>query len=178
MFEDVIYELFRHFVHGSSAQKALEAYNHVWYTYKDCVQNYHLELKLKLRLLIVEPDAYSFWTRFINGLPLEIQETLMKCEHITAEHNTIQEIIHAVYNIKESNDTFDCKYKEALKCQGTRNHDNIMSYLSRRWNFSSNGRNTLTMNLKLDSQISHKTPWDNLKPSTTQKDIHFQDKLS
>jgi Zinc knuckle len=34
------------------------------------------------------------------------------------------------------------------------------------------------MNLKLDSQISYKMPQDNLKPNTTQKDVHFQDKIS
>jgi hypothetical protein len=178
MFEDIICELFRHFVHGSSAQKALEAYNCVWYMYKDRVQNYHLELKLKSRLLIVKPDAYLFRMRFIDRLPLEIQETLMKREHIMVEHNTIQEIVHVVYNIEESNNTFDHKYKEALKHQGTRNHNNVMSYSSKGWNFSSNRWNTSTMNPKLDSQISHKMPRDNSKPSTTQKDIHFQDKLS
>jgi hypothetical protein len=70
--------------------------------------------------------------RFINGLPLEIQETLMKHEHIMAEHNTIQEIICAVYNIEESNNAFNHKYKEALKCQGTHNHNNIMLYSSKR----------------------------------------------
>jgi hypothetical protein len=69
--------------------------------------------------------------RFIDGLPLEIQKTLMKREYITVEHNTIQKIVHVVYNIEESNDAFDCKYKEALKRQGTRNHDNVMSYLSK-----------------------------------------------
>jgi hypothetical protein len=55
----------------------------------------------------------------------------MKHEHIMAEHNTIQEIVYAVYNIEESNDAFDCKYKETLKCQGTRNHDNVISYSSK-----------------------------------------------
>jgi hypothetical protein len=55
----------------------------------------------------------------------------MKCEHIMAECNMIQEIIHVVYNIKESNDAFDCKYKEAIKYQGTCNHDNVMSYSSK-----------------------------------------------
>jgi hypothetical protein len=99
--------------------------------YKDRVQNYHLELELKSRLLIVKPDAYSFRMRFIDGLPLEIQETLMKCEHIMAEHNMIQEIIRVVYNIEESNDAFNRKYKEALKHQGTHNHDNVMSYSSK-----------------------------------------------
>jgi hypothetical protein len=34
------------------------------------------------------------------------------------------------------------------------------------------------MNPRLDSQISHKTPRDNSKPNTTQKDVHFQDKIS
>jgi hypothetical protein len=99
--------------------------------YKDHVQNYHLELELKSRLLIVEPDAYSFRMRLIDGLPLEIQETLMKHEHITAEYNTIQEIVCVVYNIKESNNAFNHKYKEALKHQGTCNHDNVMSYSSK-----------------------------------------------
>jgi hypothetical protein len=128
--------------------------------------------------LIVELDAYSFQTRFINGLPLEIQETLMKHEHIIVEHNMIQEIVCAVYNIEESNDAFDHKYKEALKGQGTHNHDNVISYSSKGQNFSSNGRNTLTMNPRLDLQIPHKTPQDNSKPNTTRKDIHFQDKIS
>jgi hypothetical protein len=128
-FEDIICELFQHFVHGSSAQKALETYNCVQYMYKDRVQDYHLELELKSRLLIVEPDTYLFQTRFIDGLPLEIQETLMKCEHIMAEHNMIQEIVRAVYNIEESNDAFNHKYKEALKHQGTCNHNNVVSYL-------------------------------------------------
>jgi hypothetical protein len=102
----------------------------------------------------------------------------MKREHITAEYNTIQKIVCAVYNIEESNDAFDHKYKEALKCQGTRNHDNVVSYLSKGQNFSSNGRNTSTMNPKLDSQIFYKTLRDNLKPHTTRKDVHFQDKIS
>jgi hypothetical protein len=87
MFEDIICELFQHFIHGSSMQKALDAYNHVRYTYKDWVQNYHLELKQKSKLLIIEPDEYSFRTRFIDRLPLDIQETLIKCEYIMAEHN-------------------------------------------------------------------------------------------
>jgi hypothetical protein len=159
-------------------QKALEAYNRVRYTYKDRVQNYHLELELKSRLLIVKLDTYSFRTRFIDGLPLEIQETLMKCKHIMAEYKMIQEIVRTVYNIEESNNAFDRKYKEALKHQGTRNHDNVVLYLSKGRNFLSNGQNTSTMNLKLDSQISHKMPQDNSKLSTTQKDVHFQDKLS
>jgi hypothetical protein len=55
----------------------------------------------------------------------------MKHEHIMAKHNMIQEIIYAVYNIEESNNAFDHKYKEALKCQGTWNHDNVVSYLSK-----------------------------------------------
>jgi hypothetical protein len=67
----------------------------------------------------------------MDGLPLEIQKTLMKREHIMAEHNMIQEIICMVYNIEESNDIFDRKYKEALKRQGTHNHDNVMSYSSK-----------------------------------------------
>jgi hypothetical protein len=69
--------------------------------------------------------------RFIDGLPLEIEETLIKCEHIMAEHNMIQEIVHAVYNIKESNNAFNCKYKESLKYQGLHNHDQVMHYLSK-----------------------------------------------
>jgi hypothetical protein len=60
MFKDVIYELFKQFVHRSSTQKALGAYNGVKYIYKTRVQTYHLELKLKSKLLIVKPDAYSF----------------------------------------------------------------------------------------------------------------------
>jgi hypothetical protein len=138
-FEDVICELFRKFVHGSSAQRALDAYNGVKYTYKTQVQTYHLELKLKSKLLIIEPDAYSFRMRFIDRLPLEIQETLIKREHIMAEHNTIQEIVCAIYNIEKSNDAFDRKYKESLKCQGLCNHDQVMSYLSKGWNNSSTG---------------------------------------
>jgi hypothetical protein len=139
MFKDVICELFRQFVHRSSTQKALDAYNGVKYTYKTRVQTYHLELELKSKFLIVKSCIYSFQTRFIDGLPLEIQETLIKHEHITVEHNTIQEIVCAVYNIEKSNDTFDHKYKESLKRQGLCNHDQVMPYSSKGWNNSSTG---------------------------------------
>jgi hypothetical protein len=126
MFEDIICELFRQFVHRSSTQKALDVYNSVKYTYKTHVQTYHLELKLKSKLLIIKPDAYSFRMRFIDRLPLEIQETLIKHEHIMAEHNTIQEIICAIYNIKKSNNAFDHKYKESLNHQGLCNHNQVV----------------------------------------------------
>jgi hypothetical protein len=112
-FENLICELFKHFIHGSSAQKALDVYNKIQYLNRDQVQNYHLELELKAKQLIVAPDPYSFRMRLIDRLPLSIQETLIKREHITAEHNTIDEIVKVVYNIEESNDAFDHRMQDS-----------------------------------------------------------------
>jgi hypothetical protein len=113
IFEEVIVELFRRFVHGSSAQKAKNAYEGVEYNEQHRVHAYHLELEMKSRRLIVLPDEYSFRSRFLDGLPMKIQEILIRREHMTAEHNTIEELVRAVYNIEESNEAYARKARGA-----------------------------------------------------------------
>lgn len=103
-FEQIICQLFRRFVHGSSAQRAAQAYDQVKYKRSEGVQAYHLELEMKARMLIVSPDGYSFKSRFIQGLPDDIHNTLILQEHMTAEHNTIDQLIEVVYRIEEANE--------------------------------------------------------------------------
>ena len=106
-FQDTIVELLHRFVHGSSAQKAKIAYENVRYNRRDRVHAYYMELELKSKRLIELPDAYTMKTRFIDGLPTDIMDLLIGQEHMTAEHNTLQELVDAVYRIEESKEALD-----------------------------------------------------------------------
>src|SRR5271156_3852320 len=101
-FEDIILMMHARFITKQAAVKAAEKFRKYRYTKDMSVYKFYTELGNIASQMVEKPDQYSFKTKFLKELPREMRESIIKTRMITAEANSLEEIIKAALEYESS----------------------------------------------------------------------------
>lgn len=96
LFEDVVCALYKRFIHRVTAQNAADKYRKTKFSKADGALAFYNELKRHANRMVQPPDEYSFKRAFLNGLPQELVENLMKSRQVSAEHTPLDILLEEV----------------------------------------------------------------------------------
>jgi len=77
-------------------------YENTRYSKSKGVLTFYNELEWHAKCMIQQLDEYSHQRRFLFGLPMEMVETMIKSQGITAEHMLIEEMIDEVKAVENT----------------------------------------------------------------------------
>ena len=86
--------LFRAFVTTATMQQAVRNYAQIRFSKEAGVHTFYCELLMWAGRLAQYPDPYSFKRRLLNGLPSEYQHHIALYKGVSAEHSSIDNIVH------------------------------------------------------------------------------------
>jgi hypothetical protein len=96
LFEDVVCALYKRFIHRVTAQNAADKYRKTKFSKADGALAFYNEMKRHANRMVQPPDEYSFKRAFLNGLPQELVENLMKSRQVSAEHTPLDILLEEV----------------------------------------------------------------------------------
>ena len=114
-FEDLIFGLFRRFIHKASAQNAAIQYDHTKYSTDKRVLALYNELMQRADRMVEPPDSYSFRRKYLGGLPQTIIKTVLKVCGISTEHSSIEEILVEVKHVKSAQKALNLYTKQSVQ---------------------------------------------------------------
>ncbi|KAH9850391.1 hypothetical protein C2E23DRAFT_861396 [Lenzites betulinus] len=106
-FEQAICEMYKHFIHKSTARSAAERFHQTKYRRETGVNGLWDTLVSLARKMPALPDNYSFKQRFIDALPEEICAPLLRNQHVSTERSSPQELRLAALQQEENNRAVD-----------------------------------------------------------------------
>ena len=98
-FKNLIFVLFRRFIHKACTQNAVIQYNHTKYSADKGVLVFYNELTQQMDHMVEPPDSYSFRRKYLGGLLQTIIKTVLKVHRISAEHSSTEKILDKVKGI-------------------------------------------------------------------------------
>ncbi|KAJ3477938.1 hypothetical protein NLI96_g10118 [Meripilus lineatus] len=101
-FEEVICEMFDHFIHRTSGKVANQKFREVKYSTKNGVSHLFNEMTKWARRMIEVPTEYDQRVIFMGALPEEMQDTMRAARGINEERNTLDEIYYCALDIEEA----------------------------------------------------------------------------
>ncbi|KIJ58715.1 hypothetical protein HYDPIDRAFT_171170 [Hydnomerulius pinastri MD-312] len=111
-FEDLVCKMYKQFINGVTTQCAAAKFDATEYSCKQEVNAYLNKLVRRAAHMVQHPDDYSFKWQFIDGLPDDIRQDILKIHGITAEHSTLEDIIEAARKVENDNQYALAKRKE------------------------------------------------------------------
>ncbi|KAJ3479730.1 hypothetical protein NLI96_g8856 [Meripilus lineatus] len=100
--EEVICEMFDHFVHRTSGKVANQKFREVKYSTKNGVSHLFNEMRKWARRMIEVPTEYDQRVIFMGALPEETQDTMRAARGINEERNTLDDIYYCALDIEEA----------------------------------------------------------------------------
>ena len=119
-FEDLIFGLFRRFIHEASAQNAAIQYDRTKYSTDKRVLAFYNELMQRADRMVEPPDSYSFRRKYLGGLPQTIVKTVLEVCGISTEHSSIEEILDKVKRVKSAQKALNLYTKQSVQAGGGR----------------------------------------------------------
>ena len=119
-FEDLIFGLFRRFIHEASAQNAAIQYNCTKYSVDKGVLTFYNELTWRADCMVEPPDLYSFRRKYLGSLPQTIIKTALEVHGISAEHSSIEEILDKVKCVENAQKALNLYMKQSVQAGGGR----------------------------------------------------------
>ena len=119
-FEDLIFGLFRRFIHEASAQNAAIQYNRTKYSADKGVLAFYNELMQQADRMVEPPDSYSFRRKYLGGLPQTIVKTALEVCRISTEHSSIEEILDEVKHAESAQKALNLYTKQSTQAGGGR----------------------------------------------------------
>ena len=119
-FEDLIFGLFRRFIHEASAQNAAIQYDRTKYSADKGVLAFYNELTRRADRMVEPPDSYSFRRKYLGGLPQTIVKTALEARGISTEHSSIEEILDEVKRVESAQKTLNLYTKQSAQVGGGR----------------------------------------------------------
>ena len=119
-FEDLIFGLFRRFIHEASAQNAAIQYNRTKYSADKGVLAFYNKLTRRVDRMVEPPDSYSFRKKYLGGLPQTIVKMALEVHRISAEHSSIEEILDKVKHIESAQKVLNLYTKQSAQVGGGR----------------------------------------------------------
>ena len=120
MFKDLIFSLFRRFIHKASTQNAAIQYDHTKYSVDKGVLTFYNELTWQADCMVEPPDSYSFRRKYLEGLPQTIVKTALKVHGISAEHSSIEKILDKVKGIESTQKVLNLYTRQSVQTGGGR----------------------------------------------------------
>jgi hypothetical protein len=77
-FEDLICELYKWFIHKVTAQNAATSYQKTKYSHAKGALAFYNNLQRHANHMVQPPDKYSMKRKFLQGLPKDLVENLLK----------------------------------------------------------------------------------------------------
>ena len=114
-FEDLIFGLFRRFIHKASAQNAAIQYDCTKYSVDKGVLTFYNELMWRVDCMVEPPDSYSFRRKYLGGLPQTIVKTALEVRGISAEHSSIEEILDEVKRVESAQKALNLYTKQSAQ---------------------------------------------------------------
>src|ERR1700729_3086394 len=101
-FERLICELYKRFIHEVTAQNAATSYKKTRYSRVKGALAYYNDLRRHASRMVQPPDKYSLKRKFIEGLPEDLVENLLKSRRVSAEHTPLNRLLEEVKAMESS----------------------------------------------------------------------------
>lgn len=104
-FLDVVLELHKRFVHQATVQLATVKFEQVVYKPMTGVSGLYTELMKYATQMVEHPGEYAIRRKFLKELPEEMSNTIMRSSKLTAEDNTMDELLDEALAIENAEKT-------------------------------------------------------------------------
>lgn len=111
-FTELVCALYVRFITEATAAKAMDVFLAVRYAKSKGVLSFYNDLQTAAARMIQRPDDYTMRRRFMDGLPLEIVETMMRSRSVSAEHSSMDEILYQAKQVETTIESID-RYKKS-----------------------------------------------------------------
>ena len=105
-FENVICGLYKRFIHEVTAQNAANSYKKTKFSRSKGALAYFNDLQRHASRMVQPPDEYSMKRKFLDGLPEDLVENLLKARQVSAEHTSISKLLREVKAMESSLQAF------------------------------------------------------------------------
>jgi hypothetical protein len=122
-FEDLVCEMYKRFINEATAQKAAGSFDRTEYSRKKGVIAFVNDLERKAARMVQRPDEYTFKRRFLDGLPDEVGEEILRVHGVSAEHSTLDEMIEATRKVENAQQYTEARRKERSRGNNTNAKD-------------------------------------------------------
>jgi hypothetical protein len=101
-FEDLICAMYKRFIHEVTAQNAANSYKRTKFSRAKGALAFFNELQRHASRMVQTPDEYSLKRKFLEGLPEELVENLLKSRRVSAEHTSLNKLLREVKAMESS----------------------------------------------------------------------------
>ena len=129
-FENVICGLYKRFIHEVTAQNVANSYKKTKFSRSKGALAYFNDLQRHASRMVQPPDEYSMKRKFLDGLPEDLVENLLKARQVSAEHTSISKLLREVKAMESSLQAFHnyrSERHEKLTTQRVANTSNTAS---------------------------------------------------
>src|SRR5882724_4774495 len=101
-FKDLMCEIYKRFIHEVTAQNAATSYQKTKYLCAKGALAFFNDLQHHANCMVQPPDEYSMKRKFLQGLPEDIVKNLLKSRRVSAEHTSMDNLLHEVKAMESS----------------------------------------------------------------------------
>ena len=101
-FEDLICAMYKRFIHEVTAQNAASSYKKTRFSHSKGALAFFNDLQRHASRMVQPPDEYSMKRKFLQGLPDDLVENLLKSRRVSAEHTSIEKLLREVKAMESS----------------------------------------------------------------------------
>jgi hypothetical protein len=101
-FEDLICAMYKRFIHEVTAQNAANSYKRTRFSRVKGALAFFDELQRHASHMVQGPDEYSLKRKFLEGLPEDLVENLLKSRRVSAEHTSLNKLLREVKAMESS----------------------------------------------------------------------------
>lgn len=124
-FLEIILELNRRFVRQATVQLATENYHSVEFKASTGVSGLYTEMMKYATQMVEHPGEYAFRRKFLQELPDEMSNTIMRSRKMTAETHTMDEILEEALAIENADKTARIFHKHKAGRSGNSASSNV-----------------------------------------------------
>ena len=101
-FEDLICAMYKRFIHEVTAQNAANSYKRTKFSRTKGALAFFNDLQRHASRMVQTPDEYSMKRKFLEGLPDDLVENLLKLRQVSAEHTSLSKLLCKVKAMESS----------------------------------------------------------------------------
>ena len=94
--------MYKRFIHEVTAQNAANSYKRTKFSRAKGALAFFNELQRHASRMVQTPDEYSLKRKFLEGLPEDLVENLLKSRRVSAEHTSLNKLLREVKAMESS----------------------------------------------------------------------------
>src|SRR5882762_321968 len=94
--------MYKQFIHEVMAQNAASSYKKMRFSRSKGALAFFNDLQRHASHMVQPPDEYSMKRKFLQGLPNDLVENLLKLRGVSAEHTSIEKLLREVKAMESS----------------------------------------------------------------------------